>query len=102
MEIYASGTSTNLMGEKEEITNSNITKFTEIINFDDVTKENIKEHNRNWPQLPDHLYRILISGGSGSGETSLLFNLICHQPDTDKMIKFIYMQKISMKQNINS
>ena len=25
-----------------------------IINFDDVTKENIKEHNLNWPEIPDH------------------------------------------------
>ena len=31
-----------------------------MINFDDVTKENIKEQNSNWPQFPDHLYRILI------------------------------------------
>ena len=26
----------------------------------DVVKENIKEHNSNWPQIPDHPYRILI------------------------------------------
>ena len=25
-----------------------------IINSDDVTKENIKEHNPNWPQIPDY------------------------------------------------
>ena len=37
-----------------------------MINFDDVTIENIKEQNPNWPQIPDHLYRILIIGGSGS------------------------------------
>ena len=30
-----------------------------MINFDDVTKENIKEHNPNWPQISDHPYRIL-------------------------------------------
>ena len=29
-----------------------------MINFDDVTKENIKEHNPNWSQIPDHPYRI--------------------------------------------
>ena len=34
-----------------------------MINFDDVTKENIKEHNANWRQNPDHLSRILITGG---------------------------------------
>ena len=32
-----------------------------MINFDDGTKENIKEHNPNWPQIPDHPYRILIT-----------------------------------------
>ena len=29
-----------------------------MVNFDDVTKENIKKHNPNWPQIPDHLHRI--------------------------------------------
>ena len=24
-----------------------------MINFDDVTKENIKQHNPSWPQIPD-------------------------------------------------
>ena len=38
-----------------------------MINFDDVTKENIKEHNGNWPQIPDHPSRILIIGSSKSG-----------------------------------
>ena len=27
-------------------------------NFDNVTKENIKEHSLNWPQIPGHPYRI--------------------------------------------
>ena len=27
-----------------------------IINFDHVTKESIKEHNLNWPQIPLHSY----------------------------------------------
>ena len=55
-----------------------------IINFDDVIKENIKEHNPNCPQIPDHPYRILILGGSGSGKKNSLFNLISQQPDIDK------------------
>ena len=25
-----------------------------MINFDDVKKEDIKEHNPNWPEIPDH------------------------------------------------
>ena len=30
-----------------------------MINFDDATKENMKEHNLNWSQIPDHSQRIL-------------------------------------------
>ena len=56
-----------------------------MINFDDVTKENIKEHNPNWPQIPDHSYRILIITGSGSREANSIFNLISHQLNIDKI-----------------
>ena len=56
-----------------------------MINFDDVTKETIKKHNPNWPQIPDHPYRILIIGGSGSGKTNSLLNLIIQQPNIDKI-----------------
>ena len=31
-----------------------------MINSDDVTKKDIKEHNPNWPLLCDDPYRILI------------------------------------------
>ena len=41
-----------------------------MINFDGVVKENIKENNQNWPQIPDHPYIILINGGSGSRKTN--------------------------------
>ena len=34
-----------------------------MFNFDYITKEDIKEHNLNWPEIADHLYRILITGG---------------------------------------
>ena len=47
-----------------------------VINFDDIINRNIKELNPNWIQIPDHPYRILIIGGSGSGKTSSLFYLI--------------------------
>ena len=50
-----------------------------MINFDGATKENIKEYNPNWPQILDHPYKILRIGGSGSGKTNLLFDLINHQ-----------------------
>ena len=56
-----------------------------MINFDDVTKENIKEYNPNWPEIFDHPHRILIIGGSGSGKTNSLFNLINQKTDIDKI-----------------
>ena len=57
-----------------------------MLNFDNVIKENTKkEHNSNWPQIPDHPYRILVIGGSGSGKTNSLFSSINHQPDIDKI-----------------
>ena len=39
-----------------------------MINFGDVTKVKIKEHNPNWPQIPDYPYRTLTIGGSRSGK----------------------------------
>ena len=59
-----------------------------MINFDDVIKENIKRHNPNWPKIPDHPYRILLTGGTVSGKTNCLFNLVNQQPDIDK----VYLQ----------
>ena len=60
-----------------------------MINFDDVTKENIKEKkNPNQTRIPDHPYRILRTGGSGSGKTNSLFNVINQQPDTDKIYSY--------------
>ena len=47
-----------------------------MINFDDVIKEEKKEHNPDWPQIPDYPQRILIIEGSGSGKANQLFNLI--------------------------
>ena len=69
-----------------------------MINFDDYTNENIIEHNSKWPYIPEHPYRILIIGGSGSGKTNTLLNLINKKPDIEK---YIYMQKIHTKQNTN-
>ena len=59
---------------------------TKLFNFDYITKKNnIKKHNPNWPQMPDHLYKILIIGSFGSGKTNSLLNLINHKPYTDKI-----------------
>ena len=62
-----------------------ISETYKMINFDDYTNENIIEHNPNWPYIPDHPYRILIIGSSGSGKTNALLNLINNQSDIDKI-----------------
>ena len=56
-----------------------------MINFDEYTNENKREHIPNWSYIPDHPYRILRIGGSGSGKTNALLNLIHNQPDIDKI-----------------
>ena len=40
-------------------------------------------------KIPDYSYRVLIIGGSRSGKTYSLFNLISEQPDNDKT-SYIY------------
>ena len=56
-----------------------------MINIDNYVNENKIAHNKNWPYIPDHPYRILIIGGSGSGKTNALINLINEQNDIDKI-----------------
>ena len=61
-----------------------------MIHFDDYANENktvqeLRSHNLKWTYIPDHPYRILIIGGSGSGKTNALLNLIHTQADIDKI-----------------
>ena len=55
-----------------------------MINYDEYTNENKKEHNLNWPYIPDHPYRKLMIGGSGTEKTNALLNLITNQQGIDK------------------
>ena len=66
-----------------------------MINFDYVIKEETKEHNPNWPGIPDHPYRILITGDSGSEKTNSLSNLINQQPDIDKIYQSLINKRKS-------
>ena len=56
-----------------------------MINFDEYTNENTIKYNPNWPYIPDHPYRILIIGGSGTGKTNALLKVIQNQPYIDKI-----------------
>ena len=56
-----------------------------MIDFDEYTNENKTEHNLKLPYIPNHSYRILTVGGSGSGKTNTLLNLINNQPHIDKI-----------------
>ena len=47
-----------------------------MFKFDYVTSKDIKEPNPTWLEIPDHPYGILIIGGSSSGKTNALLNLI--------------------------
>ena len=62
-----------------------------MINYDDVTKENINNHNLNWLQIPDYPYIILIIGGSGSGKTNASLKLIKKQVDDYSFIDKMYL-----------
>ena len=69
-----------------------------MINLDSINNENNKKHNEKLPYIPDHPYRILIIGGSASGKTNALLNLIKKQDDIDKI--YLYAKDFS-KQNIS-
>ena len=59
-----------------------------MINLDNIINENNEKHNKKWSHISDHPYRILIIGGSESGKTNILLNLINEQKDINKM--FLY------------
>ena len=62
-------------------------------NLDSITNETNKKHNEKWSYIPDHPYRIIITGGSGSGKTNALINLINERNDIDKT--YLYATDLS-------
>ena len=63
-----------------------------MINIDSITNKSNKEHSKKWPYIPDHQYRIVIIGGSGSGKINPLLHLIKGQDDIDKI--YLYAKQL--------
>ena len=56
-------------------------------NYDESIKVN---QNPDWICTPNHPYRFLIIGGTGSGKTNVLLNLIKNQrPDVDEIYLYV-------------
>ena len=64
-----------------------------MINLDSITNENNKEYNEKWSYIPDHPYRTMIIGSSGSGKTNVLLNLINEQGNIDNI--YLYAKDFS-------
>ena len=64
-----------------------------MINNDDYVNENNKKHYEKWPYIPNHPYQILTIGGSGSGKTNALINLINEQNDIHKI--YLYARDLN-------
>ena len=64
-----------------------------MINLDSITNKNNKKYNEKWPYIPNHPYRIIVIGGSGSGKTNALINLINEQNGIDKI--YLYARDLS-------
>ena len=64
-----------------------------MINLDSTASESNKKHNEKWSYIPDHPYTTMIIGGSGSGKTNALFNLINEQNGIDKI--YLYSRDLS-------
>ena len=64
-----------------------------MLNLDHITNGNNKEHNKKWPFIPDHPFKMIIIGGFGSGKTNALLSLISQQGDIDKI--YLYARDLN-------
>ena len=70
-----------------------------MINLDSIVNDNNKKYNENCPYVPDHAYRVLIIGGSGSAKANTLLNLINEQRDIDQI--YLYGKDLSESKYAN-
>ena len=64
-----------------------------MINLGIINNKINKKYNEKWPYIPDHPHRIIIIGGSGSGDTNALINLIDEENHIDKI--YLYARDLS-------
>ena len=69
-----------------------------MVNLDDITNTNDKDHNKKWPCITDHSYKMLIIEGSGSGKSNALINLIKGQY-SDNLIDKIYLHAKNLSES---
>ena len=64
-----------------------------MVNLDSIVNDKNEKRNENWPYIPNHQYIILRTGGSGSGKTNTLLNIINEQRDIEKI--YLYAKDLS-------
>ena len=58
-----------------------------MFTLDDITNEYNKQHSNKWPHIPNHPYRMLIIGSSGSEKTNAMLSLIIKQDDIEMILR---------------
>ena len=69
---------------------------TKLFNLDDWKQQGT---HKKWSYITDHQYRILIYGGSGSGKTNALLNLISQHDGIDK--SYWYAKDLNEPKSMN-
>ena len=59
-----------------------------MTNFDYYENEHKPEHNSKQPYIPDHPYRILITGGSGSGKAKKKYHFLINKRESTGLKHF--------------
>ena len=59
-----------------------------MFDFHYITKEDLKNHYPNWPEISDHPYRKLVVGDSGYRKTNALLVLVNYELDIDKSCSY--------------
>ena len=54
-----------------------------------LAKKDIKEHDRNLPELHDHIHKMLLVGESWYWKTNALLDLLDHESDIDKINLYV-------------